>query len=158
MVRDAGFERITAFALLSAATNFSGVEMSGFGAPARTARPIRLRPSGVNVPGITPPSSDSVVISWNGSTMTSGGGVLFVISSTMVPMPTVMMPTVFFRFLRKRGSDVGQAGGEHHTWGEDSDICRRIIAGGRRSRRRYLTANLRADEPGRHQRDCESGQ
>ncbi len=81
--------------LLSAATNFSGVEMSGFGAPAFTASPIRLRPSGVNCP-ITPPSSASDVINWNGRTMTSGGGVLLVISSTMVPIPTVLMPTVFF--------------------------------------------------------------
>ena len=54
---------------------------------------MRVRPSGVKVPGATPPSSDSVVISWNGSTMTSGGGVFFVISSTMVPMPTTTMPT-----------------------------------------------------------------
>src|SRR5437763_16766566 len=51
MVREAGLERITAFALLSAAANFSTVEMSGLGAPARTARPIRVRPSGLNVPG-----------------------------------------------------------------------------------------------------------
>ena len=92
-MRDAGFERITAFALLSAAASFSTVEMSGFGAPARTARPMRVRPSGVKVPGATPPSSVSVVISWNGSTMTSGGGVFLVISSTIVPMPTTTMPT-----------------------------------------------------------------
>lgn len=53
-MREAGLERITAFALLSAAANFSTVEMSGLGAPARTARPIRVRPSGLNVPGATP--------------------------------------------------------------------------------------------------------
>ena len=57
IVRDAGFERITAFAVFSAAMNFSGVEMSGFGAPAFTASPIRLRPSGTIVPAMTPPSS-----------------------------------------------------------------------------------------------------
>ena len=40
MLPPAGFERITAFALLSAAASFSTVEISGCGAPAGTASPI----------------------------------------------------------------------------------------------------------------------
>ena len=52
-----------------------------------------MRPNGNIVPGMTPPSSASVFINWNGSKMMSGGGVFFPISSTMVPMPTVTMPT-----------------------------------------------------------------
>jgi len=47
----------------------------------------------VIVPGMTPPSSASVFINWNGRKMMSGGGVFFPISSTMVPMPTVTIPT-----------------------------------------------------------------
>ena len=42
---------------------------------------------------MTPPSIASVFINWNGRKMMSGGGVFFPISSTMVPMPTVTIPT-----------------------------------------------------------------
>ena len=78
---------MTAFALRSAAASLSTVEISGCGFPAGTARPISDRPSGVNVPGLVPPSSENVVISSNGRNMTSGAGVSVLMSLTMRPIP-----------------------------------------------------------------------
>src|SRR5215467_4563639 len=46
MLPPAGFERMTPFALFSTAANFSTVEISGCGAPARTASPISERREG----------------------------------------------------------------------------------------------------------------
>ena len=91
MLPPGGFDRITALALRSTAASFSTVEMSGCGAPARTARPISERPSGVKLPFLTPPSSDNVLISSCGSMMTSGAGSSVLTSLTIRPIPLVLI-------------------------------------------------------------------
>src|SRR5438874_1250332 len=93
MLPPAGLERITAFALFRTAASFATVEMSGWGFPAGTASPISDRPSGMKLPGFTPPSSDSVLMSSKGSVMTSPGGVTVWMSLTIFPIPLVTIVT-----------------------------------------------------------------
>ena len=63
----------------------------------------------------------------------SGGGVRFPISSTMVPIPTVLMPTVLRASLPNAAAISGKPRHEHHARREDPDVRRRIVAGVRRN-------------------------
>jgi hypothetical protein len=102
--------------------------MSGCGAPARTARPISDRPSGVNVPGLDAAVQRQRAHELERQVMTSAGGVIVLMSLTIRPIPLVTIVPLS-GFLGERGGEILQPGVVDDAWCDDTDLRRRFHLG-----------------------------